>query len=435
MQTKKTWTLDEWVKDPVSKDKQEDEVEKKEISLVSSSKEKMDDNEKDKENETNSKKHINKLKTNLRNRLGKNHPYKKYEKDQEIVSNSQNYSDGPQKVIIHTRISPGDIVMLTAAIRDLHRRYPKRFITDVNTGMEELWENNPYITKIPHTEEGGGKRIIPKEPDVKTIRADYPLVHECNGGAYHFIHGYAFDIAKKLGLPPIHVSKMKGDIHLSEPERSWISQVHEILDYDPPFWIVNAGVKDDYTAKGWEVDRFQQVVDALPEIWFVQIGENNPHHFHVPLKGDNVINLIGKTDLRQLIRLVYHSYGVLTGVSLPMHLAAAVPMHPRWNRTERPCIVLAGGREPSHWEAYSNHAYLHTCGMLPCCQDGGCWKSRIIPLEDGSKQDSSICERPVKTKSGQTIPKCLDMITADDVIRKICDYMNDQWSFDTNQEE
>ena len=36
-------------------------------------------------------------------------------------------------VILTNYQSPGDIVMLTAAVRDLHSKYPGDFLTDVRT--------------------------------------------------------------------------------------------------------------------------------------------------------------------------------------------------------------------------------------------------------------------------------------------------------------
>jgi len=176
--------------------------------------------------------------------------------------------------------------------------------------------------------------------------------------------------------------------------------------------------------------RYQQVIDAFPDTYFVQVGAgpeaNQPdlQHLHPELKGDNVINLVGKTDMRQLVRLMYHAYGCITGVSFAMHLAQAVEPKPVFDRASRACVVIAGGREPVVWEAYTNHAYMHTCGILPCCDRGGCWKSRIIKREDGQEHDNSLCLFPVETSSGQTIPKCMDMITAEDVIRKVRDYIS-----------
>jgi hypothetical protein len=92
---------------------------------------------------------------------------------------------------------------------------------------------------------------------------------------------------------------------------------------------------------------------------------------------------------------------------------------------ERPCIVVAGGREPAQWEAYGAHRYLATNGCLKCCDRGGCWKSRVIPLGDGDDKDKpdQLCVMPVGTKSGQIIPKCLDLIKAQDVIRAMEQYL------------
>ena len=107
-------------------------------------------------------------------------------------------------------------------------------------------------------------------------------------------------------------------------------------------WLIVSGGKFDFTAKWWDPRRLQQVVDHFRgRIIFVQVGEAG--HHHPPLR--NVIDLRGKTDLRQLVRLVYHSQGVLTAVNALMHLAAAVEVK-GGKPQNRPCVVVAGGREP-----------------------------------------------------------------------------------------
>ena len=150
------------------------------------------------------------------------------------------------------------------------------------------------------------------------------------------------------------------------------------------------------------------------KIEFAQIGEAG--HNHPPL--DGVIDLRGETNLRQLIRLVYNADGALSPVSLLMHLAAAVPTRSDMPKN-RPCVVVAGGREPPHWEAYPHHQFVHTVGMLSCCDDGGCWKSRVVPLGDGSSLDNpdQLCVQPVNG-----IPRCMDMIEPADIIRRIEGY-------------
>jgi hypothetical protein len=323
-----------------------------------------------------------------------------------------------RKLILENFQSPGDIIMLTAAVRDLHKSNPRAFATDVRTSCRHLWENNPNITSI---EDG--------DHEVSKIQCDYPLIHRSNTEPWHFIHGFHQFLANQLKVE-VRPTDFKGDIHLSAKEKSWISQVQEITGEVVPFWIVAAGGKWDYTIKWWDIHRFQKVVTALKgRILFVQVGEKN--HHHPALNG--ALDLRGKTDLRQLVRLMYHAQGVLCPVTMLMHLAAAVEVKPGMPKN-RPCVVVAGGREPVQWEAYPHHQYIHTNGALRCCDNGGCWKSRTVPIGDGDKKDEpeSLCidvrwkeaPRPSKTEGRKEpekypLPRCMDMITAEEVVRRI----------------
>ena len=57
---------------------------------------------------------------------------------------------------------------------------------------------------------------------------------------------------------------------------------------------------------------------------------------------------------------------------------------------------------------------------LRCCDDGGCWKSRVRPLLDGDDKDrpENLCLDVVGD-----LPRCLDLIGADEVIRRIDIYL------------
>ena len=311
------------------------------------------------------------------------------------------------KLILRQFQSPGDIVMLTAAVRDLHRAYPGRYLTDVRTSAPDLWHHNPNITPIADD-----------DPAARTIACHYPLIHQSNQRPIHFIQAFTAFLNDTLGTR-IATTDFHGDIHLSDEERGWISQVAERVGEPLPFWLITAGGKYDFTAKWWDPARFQQVVDAFAgKILFVQVGA--AEHHHPRLKG--CLDLIGRTDLRQLVRLVHHAQGVVTPVSLLMHLAAAVPPPPG-APPRRPCVVVAGGREPPQWEAYPAHQFIHTVGALPCCADGGCWKSRVAPIGDGDEKDrpENLCVAPVAS-GAVTLPRCLDLITADHVVDRIAGY-------------
>ncbi len=311
-----------------------------------------------------------------------------------------------EKWIFENWLSPGDVVMLTAAVRDLHRTYPGQFLTDVRTACPSVWENNPYLTPLKSKTRG-----------VRSLRCHYPLIHKSNTAPYHFIHGFIEYLNEQLGLQ-IKPTEFKGDIHLSRKELRKPSLVEEMLGKRRPYWIIAAGGKYDYTIKWWHRRRWQEVVDTFRDrLLFVQVGEKG--HYHPPLKG--VLDLRGKTTLRELIHLVHHADGIVCPVTMHMHLAAAVPL-PETRKRLRHCIVIAGGREPAHWEQYPGHHYLHTIGQLDCCATGGCWKSRTVPLGDGSPLDKpeSLC-RDV-TPGG--MPRCMEMIS----VRRVCELIEDSIS-------
>lgn len=310
-----------------------------------------------------------------------------------------------RSLILRSHQCPGDILMLTAAVRDLHAAHPGKFLTDVRTSADALWENNPHITKLKE-----GK-------NVETLDMHYPLIHQSNERPYHFLHGYVQDLEQKLDLR-IPLTRFSGDVHLTHDEKT-----HPPLNGNSPterFWILIAGGKYDFTAKWWNPASYQQVVDHFRgRIQFVQCGEAG--HWHPPL--ENVTNLVGKTTLREFVRLMHFADGVVCPVTFAMHLAAAVEsrLGRQW---QRPCVVIGGGREPTHWEAYPSHQYISMVGALSCCSRGGCWKSRCQLVGDGDDKDvRNVCEQPVEIRPNLQIPRCMEMIRPEDVIRRIEFYL------------
>ena len=319
-----------------------------------------------------------------------------------------------RKIILKTGLSPGDLVMLTAAIRDLKAAH-SNILVDVRTAVPDLWDNNIFIT-----------RLDDDDKDVEHIDVEYPAINSSNSKPFHFIHGYRMFLEDRLGIK-IPQGDFRGYVSLSEQEKSWMNQIQE-MGVEEKFWLLFSGGKWDYTAKWWNPEEYQKVVDHFKDkILFVQCGELSHHHPQL----QNVINLVGKTNTRQLVRLMYHAVGVVCPVTFAMHLARAVDT-PRKHAVNRPCVVLAGGREPTHWESYPTHKYLHHVGALDCCDIGGCWRSRAFELGDGDEKDKSLCLQPVDmgekitTPQGNLvdlkIPKCLDMITHKHVIEAIESY-------------
>ena len=303
------------------------------------------------------------------------------------------------KLLLRNHQSPGDVLMLTAAVRDLHRAHPGRFLTAIDTSCPQLWDHNPNVVH----------RKVLGRPD-RVIDCEYPLVHESNRRPYHFLHGFAQDLECKLRVP-VPLTEFRSEVFLSEREMRQPSAV-ERAGHTGPYWVLVAGGKYDFTTKWWNPDSFQSVVDHFAGgIRFVRCGDTS--HWHPPLRG--VVDLVGATNLRHLIRVIWGADGVVCPVTLAMHLAAAVPPRSGAPRL-KPCVVIAGGREPAHWEMYPNHQFLHTLGSLNCCTSGGCWKSRCVPLGDGDANDQDLCAQPVRVREDLWIAGCMQMITPRRVI-------------------
>ena len=336
--------------------------------------------------------------------------------------------EGPTRLIIQTpNVAPGDLLMLTGAIRDLHACYPGKYLVDIKTPYQALLENNPGVCTLD-----------PTVPGTMELTAFYGQVSRSNDSTSHYATAFHEWLGATLRIP-IHQTEPWGAVYLSEAEKAEPPLVWSRLSGPRAYWVLNAGYKPDATVKFPGHAFWQHVVDICPEVLFVQTGAGTSkaeRQFHPPVKGDNVLDLRGQTTLRDMVTIMYNAVGCLTPVSFPMHLAAAVPMNPVYCRPRRPCVVVAGGREPSAWEAYSTHRYLTTGGMYPCCAKGGCWAYRTVALDDGrSENEAKLCRYPVQDEEGVEIPFCMsqiDPITVQQAIRNyLCFYDYD--GVDTNK--
>ena len=307
-------------------------------------------------------------------------------------------------VVLKHSLSPGDVVVMTAAVESLKQCHPNLEII-VQTTCNSVWENNPHVTVIDIADDPPEEAIV--------IQMKYDMINTSSQISSMFIQGFVDHISKNF--VPIELKTNRPHLYLNDEEKGWINQIQEHhTQKDVPYWIVCSGTKTDFTAKRWGVENYQKVVDHFRgRIQFVQIGEKD--HLHDPLTG--VISLVGDTDLRQLIRLAYSCQGGLGPITLLQHLCAAF---------EKPYFALVGGREGTNWvSSYPKQTTFTSLGSLPCCKDNACWKSRVIAGEigDGDKKDiEALCEYPILGLK-RPIPKCLAMIRPEEVCYAIERYL------------
>lgn len=315
-----------------------------------------------------------------------------------------------RRFILQFKMAPGDVSMLTALVRDLKLTYGDRYEVDVRTNFNAVWRHNPHLT--PMKDDDRGVEIIKMTYKDGITRAGREKIHFVTE-FYRY-----FESKTQIHVPCLYP---QADIHLSPVEKS-------CPRISGRYWIIVPGGKTDMTNKFWSQTRYQEVVDRLTPwgLSFVQEGAVKKLCVHPPL--DNVLNVVGLTSVRDLMVNIYHAEGVICGVTFQMHMAAALQV---------PCVVLGGGREEPHWEEYSNdwrafgdecspvlvpHKYLHTNGLLDCCRVKGCWKQRVIPLNDHTAHDKSLCLKPVPGENGQIVPKCMNMIKVAHVCEAVMSY-------------
>lgn len=308
----------------------------------------------------------------------------------------------------HNR-APGDILVMTALVRDLAVAWPGRYRVRVYTPHRDVWAGNPHVEK--------------GEPEGRQLSLDYGrFIRQANSRPMHFVTAFHESFHDLTGVR-VPLTAPHPDLHLTDDQPRLVPG---------RYWVLLSGGKTDFTTKHWSRDRHQRVVDALRGfgLTVAQAGaaEKSEHHRHPRL--DGVVDLLGRTTLRQLFHLIRHADGVVCTITMAMHAAAALG---------RPCVVTGGGREHWWWEGYHrdnpglapvagrlpvSHRYLHTMGLLPCCATAPCWRNKLT-LEESRGEDKSVCLDVVKGEGRQKLPRCQDMITADKVIEACLTYYLD----------
>lgn len=285
----------------------------------------------------------------------------------------------------------GDTVSVSALVRDLYDSIPGVGISVAGNSAEEIFRYDYRVKwKLPPD------RIFVPLKHLDTLNRSYSdptarYIYACHD---------AFEAATGIS------------VYRGEPRPSLVLSPEEEKRPDgDTYRIVASGVKQDLPIKLWPRENFEEVVRRVGGRW-LQIGgliSGRLLHHQVAIPGAE--NLIGKTSIRQLMRLVAHADSVVCLVSLPMLLASAFGVK---------CVVPAGGRENPSLFAGLGVEYLETMNQLPCSAKGGCGVFAAIAAHSDSRfPDNWLCKDPVETASGEFVGKCMRLITPEDVIRRL----------------
>jgi len=286
--------------------------------------------------------------------------------------------------------APGDLLVLTIALRDLQISYPYTFVTKVFSYYPEIFFRNYYTNTYKFNE---NEEIT--EIDLCSIG----YIEQLRKQGLHYSDCFIYIINEKLNLN-IKKTLVKPYIFLTKEQKD-PNIFKEKYKIEKPYWLINSGIKNDMPLKGYPVPYYQVVINLLKKeskfnCDIIQTG----HSSHVNSLLHGVNNFIGKTDnLIDYFVLMYHAEGSIGAVSLQMHTAAAF---------DKPCVVIAGGREEPEWEKYKNQQYLNTIGQLKCCENTGCWYKTFDQCHNRHNKFS--------------YPECFQLIPPELIVEKVLEY-------------
>jgi hypothetical protein len=160
--------------------------------------------------------------------------------------------------------------------------------------------------------------------------------------------------------------------------------------------------------KNWSLEKYQGVVTALRDRYdFVQIGSRNDP----PL--DGVLDLRGKTSLRETAAVLHGSKAFVGQVGFLMHLARAVDCR---------AVIVYGGRETPAQSGYRCNENLYSAvHCSPCWRLNTCPYGRMCLEQIGVPHVIDALERQI-ARAGSALEVDTDTITDELIVRNAARY-------------
>jgi hypothetical protein len=264
-------------------------------------------------------------------------------------------------MLIFFGVAPGDDLLCTAVLRELRRR-----------GRENVWIASNY----PEIFSGNGDvaEVVPFDSPYRR----YATIWRCDVRhlEYSRFSGDQGESPRRHIIAELCArAGITGRITL-KPTFALTEQEQACGTFAENKVVIQSGglaAIFPMRNKMWFPERFQGVVDHLRrDIEFVQLGSAADPEL------SNVLDLRGKTSIRQSASILHHARAYIGTVGFLMHLARAV---------ECPSVIVYGGREAPWQSGYTGNINLYN--GLPCAP---CWRWNSCDFERKCMTDISIAE-------------------------------------------
>ena len=233
-----------------------------------------------------------------------------------------------ERIVVTRTMGLGDMLMMTPILRALRRDHPKAYITLATFDIFfDVFLHNPNVDRvvqsgrfIPDGDKGG----FILEDDGSRTPQDYWV--ECNGiaenspelGKKHRIDIFA-DMA---GYGGWGLSDRRLDYFVTDEEDAWAKAYLRELGVQDGDYLLSMAVSSTAANRNMPPEKFRQIADlASQDGWRVLVFDRYPEN---GWEGAGIINLTGKTNLRQMAALMAQTqlyFGPDTGA---WHLASAL---------------------------------------------------------------------------------------------------------------
>lgn len=252
-------------------------------------------------------------------------------------------------VIISFGISLGDDLLCSVLAKQLKKEERRVWIM---TQFPDLFVNNPNVDKI-----------ILKGNDDKPNKLVSTYLKRLKIKVSHPWYTSYDKIYDQDRIPSKHILELmcdkvntscpavlKPDFYLTEKEK----KRGKFFDNQVCIHSTGKGARQHMKNKDWFFERFEEVVSSLNERYnVIQIGSESDEL----LKG--VVDLRGKTSIRETASILYNSKFFIGQVGFLMHLARSVNCR---------SVIIYGGRERPDQTGYDTNINLYT--SLRCSP---CW--------------------------------------------------------------
>jgi len=277
-----------------------------------------------------------------------------------------------ERIVVTRTMGLGDMLMMTPILRALRRDHPKAFITLATFDIFfDIFLHNPNVDRVvssgrflPEGDKGG---FILEDDGTKTAQ-DYWV--ECNGIAEtssEVGHKHRIDIfADMAGYSGWNIADRKLDYFVTEEEDAWAKAYLKDLGIQPNDPLLAMAVTSTAANRNMPSIKFRQVAEkSAGDGWKTLVFDRYPEN---GWEGPGVINLTGKTTLRQMAALMAQCrlyFGPDTGA---WHLASALNL---------PNVVYMGAID---WKLRVSTpmtmALVRTTACYPCNRYDCRWSSK-----------------------------------------------------------